>query len=351
MGLFRIILYPFSVVYGIISGLRNLMFDLKILPSESFDVPVISVGNLSVGGTGKTPHVEYLIRLLKDQYRVATLSRGYGRKTKGFRMAGRASNARDIGDEPALFKEKFPGIMVAVDGNRRRGVRRLMKLDLPPDVILLDDAFQHRYIRPGLSILLTDALNLYTRDCLLPAGRLREPRIGAKRAEIIVVTKTEASLSPADKKDFLEELNPAPNQTICYSYIKYQDPVSFSGEKWELYGQKQDGVLLVTGIANPHPLEIFLKGHFHQVERLTFSDHHAFTARDMRKIHFVFRNMPEKNKIIITTEKDAIRMRETHLSGFLQDLPLYYLPVRIGFHSGSRQSFDSLVLDYVGNRK
>ncbi|HNS16508.1 MAG TPA: tetraacyldisaccharide 4'-kinase [Bacteroidales bacterium] len=351
MGFLRIILYPFAVVFGFISRLRNRLFDLGILPSESFDIPVISVGNLCMGGTGKTPHVEYLICLLKDKYHLATLSRGYGRKTRGFRLAATGSSVKDIGDEPVLLKGKFPEVMVAVDESRRRGVRKLMELDPVPDVILLDDAYQHRYIQPGLNILLTDYFNLYTKDYLIPAGRLREPKSGAKRADIIVVTKTDPVWSPITERYLREELCPEPDQTVCYSYLKYGDPVALSGEKTDLCLQKKGSVLMVSGIANPYPLEVYLKSHFNEFERLTFRDHHQFTAGDVKKIRSVFVSMMGREKIILTTEKDAIRMREANIADLLMDLPVYYLPVRIEFHSASSQTFDSRVLNYVEESK
>ncbi|MDD5694536.1 MAG: tetraacyldisaccharide 4'-kinase [Bacteroidales bacterium] len=351
MSFRSIIFLPFSMVYGIITHVRNLLFDRGFLPSESFTIPVISVGNLSMGGTGKTPHIEYLIRLLKDRYRLATLSRGYGRSTRGFHIAQPENSVKDVGDEPGLIKNKFPDILVAVDENRRRGVRRLMNLHPAPEVILLDDAFQHRYIEPGLSILLTDYFNLYTRDRLIPAGRLREHRSSAKRADIIVVTKTEPERSPIHEGELLAELRPDPKQKVCFSYIKYENPVSFSGEILNICSQKNGGVLMVAGIANPYPLELYLRNHFTEFKKLIFRDHHPFTASDVRDIRNVYRQMAGNDKIIITTEKDAIRMREAHLNKLLKDLPLYYLPVRIEFHSGSKQTFDTSILHYVGKGK
>lgn len=351
MGFLRIILYPFAFIYSLITRLRNLLFDLGILPVESFELPVISVGNLSMGGTGKTPHVEYLVRLLRENYRVAVLSRGYGRSTKGFLIAEAWHTLKDIGDEPLLYRNKFTDIIVAVDRNRRHGISQLMRLQPAPDVILLDDAFQHRYVKPGLSILLTDYYNLYTRDHLIPAGRLRESRSGSRRADLIVVTKTDSSFSPILERELLKELNPGAEQKVCYSFIRYENPVSFTGEPFDLPDQPNGSVLMVAGIANPYPLKTFLRSHFNQCESLIYRDHHVFTSADVTEIRSMFQKIPGRNKIIITTEKDAMRLKEKHIFDQLTDLPFYYLPIRIEFHTESKRTFHSYILNYVGKSK
>jgi tetraacyldisaccharide 4'-kinase len=304
-----------------------------------------------MGGTGKTPHVEYLVRLLKETHRVAVLSRGYGRRTKGFLIAEARHTFRDIGDEPMLYRNKFTDIIVAVDRNRRHGISQLMRLHPAPDVILLDDAFQHRYVKPGLSILLTDYYNLYSKDHLIPAGRLRESRSGSKRADLIVVTKTDSSFSPILEKELLKELNPAAEQKVCYSFIRYENPVSLTGEMHDLPDQPNGSVLMVTGIANPYPLKTFLSSHFVECESLIYRDHHVFTSEDVTQIRSTFQNIPGSNKIIITTEKDAMRLREKHILDLLTDLPFYYLPVRIEFHTESQRTFHSYILNYVGKGK
>jgi tetraacyldisaccharide 4'-kinase len=351
MGLLRIILLPLAFIFGCIARLRNLLFDLGIFPVESFDIPVISVGNLSMGGTGKTPHVEYLVRMLRDRYRVAVLSRGYGRLTKGFLLAEPHHTYRDIGDEPMLYKKNFPDLMVAVDADRRHGIHKLMGMSPPPGIILLDDAYQHRYVKPGLSILLTDYYHLYTRDYLIPAGRLREPILGAKRANVIIVTKTDSTLSPLIERELLHELNPRQGQHVCYSYVRYGDPVSLRGEGHDRPVKLSGSVLMVAGIADPYPLELYLRNHFNELERLIFSDHHVFTPTDAAEIRSRFKNIIGRNKIIITTEKDAMRLKEKHITDQLNDLPAYYLPVTIEFHPGSKRAFHSCILRYVGKNQ
>ena len=348
MGFLRIILLPFASIFGLIIRLRNLFFDLGILPVESYEFPVISVGNLSVGGTGKTPHVEYLVRMLKDSYRVAVLSRGYGRGTKGFLMAEPHHTCKDIGDEPMLYRSKFPDIIVAVDEDRRHGIRQLMALTPAPRVILLDDAYQHRYVKTGASILLTDYFHLYTRDHLMPAGRLREPVSGAKRAHLIVVTKTDPTLSPLIERDLLNELDPCPGQQVCFSYVRYGSLVALTKENSHRQVNLKGSVLMVAGIADPYPLEIHLRHHFNEVEKLIYKDHHVFTTADAADIRSRFRDIIGSNKIIVTTEKDAMRLKEKHVSDQLKDLPVYYLPVRIEFHPESKRIFHSYIHHYVG---
>ncbi len=347
MGFLRIIALPLALMYGLVARLRNLLFDLGILPVETYDIPVISVGNLSMGGTGKTPHVEYLVRMLKERYRVAVLSRGYGRVTKGFLLAEPRHTYRDVGDEPILYKKKFPDIMVAVDTDRRHGIRKLLGMNPAPGIILLDDAYQHRYVKPGVSILLTDYYHLYTRDYLIPAGRLREPVSGAKRSDIIVVTKTDHTLSPLIERELLHELNPRQDQQVCYSYLRYGDPVSLWDGTQERPVKLKGSVLMVAGIADPYPLEIYLRHHFNELEQLIYGDHHVFTPADAAEIRSRFKNIIGRNKIILTTEKDAMRLREKHITDLLNDLPVYFLPVKIEFHPVSKRIFHSYILSYA----
>ena len=259
MRLLSALLFPISVLYGTVTFVRNKMFDCGILPSEKFDVPVICVGNLSVGGTGKTPHTEYLALLLSARYRVAVLSRGYKRKSKGFVLADERTTARELGDEPYQIKRKFPDIKVAVDADRRNGITRLMQLpdEEKPEVIILDDAFQHRYVKPTLSLLLTDCNKLYTSDYVLPAGRLREWKSGASRADIIIVTKCKADISDEERKNILRQISPSKNQRVFFTYINYGELLPVFGESCDtsvnfICGNPE--VLLLTGIANPFPL-------------------------------------------------------------------------------------------------
>lgn len=346
--MWRVLVFPFALIYGLIVWLRNKFFDWGILGSKQFDVPTISVGNLSAGGAGKTPHIEYLIRLLNQDYNLATLSRGYKRKTKGFRIAKQHATASEIGDEPSQLKHKFNKITVAVDEKRRRGIKEIKKLDPYVDIILMDDAFQHRYVKPGLNILVTDYHNPYSRDYLLPTGTLREHTSGAKRADIIIVSKTPNVLSPITKRRFYHELNPLPNQDLCFSYIKYGQlrPVFKSNNPGEI-PQNFNSIIMVTAIANPYPLEDHLREKCYDLETITFPDHHKFSKSDIKKILAVYDDVFSPKKAIITTEKDATRLRSALGNEKLKDLPLYYVPVEVAFHKGQKQKFERRILKYV----
>lgn len=352
MKILRIILIPFSMLYGCIMQLRNLLFDLSILKSHRFNLPVISVGNLSVGGTGKTPHIEYLIRLLKQEFYIATLSRGYGRKTKGFLLANTQSGAEDLGDEPLQFKKKFPGIRVAVDEKRVRGTNNLLKEFPSLQCILLDDAFQHRFIKPGLSILLTEFAHLYSSDFVIPSGGLREFKTGAKRADIIVVTKCPEILLPIERKRLLDEINPLSHQKVFFSYIRYGDfcPLNCSDKNpfsKEFYFERNYSIALVTGIANTKSLEYFLKHKVKNIYPIKFSDHHNFKKTDIIRIKELFNNIAAPNKIILTTEKDAMRLNKPEFSDVLKDIPVFYIPIEIAFHDKDGNLFNEQVINYV----
>ncbi len=343
----QFILLPFSLVYAFVTTIRNKLFDWKVLGSKSFGIPVISVGNLSAGGTGKTPHVEYLINLLKDEFKIATLSRGYKRKTKGFVVASESSSASEIGDEPFQIHKKFPGITVSVDENRVNGINELLKRDKKPDIILLDDAFQHRYVKPGLSILLTDFHHLYTNDYPIPSGRLRECRSGAKRADIIIVTKTSRVLSPFDRKAITGEIKPANNQKLFFSYIEHGKFTSLKGEELKAKKVFFNSILLVAGIANPYPLESYLKKFCDELEVMKFPDHHNYTEKDVFKIIETFEKNVRRKKAIVTTEKDAMRLIQPDIINHLISLPVFYIPIRTELHKQDKKEFDNYILDYV----
>jgi tetraacyldisaccharide 4'-kinase len=335
------------LVYAFVTTIRNKLFDWKVLGSKSFGIPVISVGNLSAGGTGKTPHVEYLINLLKDEFKIATLSRGYKRKTKGFVVASESSSASEIGDEPFQIHKKFPGITVSVDENRVNGINELLKRDKKPDIILLDDAFQHRYVKPGLSILLTDFHHLYTNDYPIPSGRLRECRSGAKRADIIIVTKTSRVLSPFDRKAITGEIKPANNQKLFFSYIEHGKFTSLKGEELKAKKVFFNSILLVAGIANPYPLESYLKKFCDELEVMKFPDHHNYTEKDVFKIIETFEKNVRRKKAIVTTEKDAMRLIQPDIINHLISLPVFYIPIRTELHKQDKKEFDNYILDYV----
>ena len=330
---------------------RNLLFDLGVLHSEKFDLPVISVGNLSFGGTGKTPHIEYLIRLIGNSILIATLSRGYGRKSKGFILASRRSNVRYIGDEPLQFVKKFHNIIVAVDEKRVRGIQKLM--DKFPDLglVLLDDAFQHRWVKPGISILLTDYHHLFTEDHVVPSGQLREFRSGAKRADVIIVTKTPKVFSPITRRRILDDLKPRPSQQLFFSYITngYLVPVNVAQNQAVL--QKLSYILLFTGIANDYPLQEEVRRKCTNLIILKFPDHHQYEMKDLETIRTRFEDLPSRKKIILTTEKDMMRLKSEEFSNFFKDLPLFYLPIEIDFHQKDKQIFDKLIKDYVGQNQ
>lgn len=347
MNLFRILLFPLSLLYGSIIWLRNKFFDWGILPSRSFDHPLIGIGNLSTGGTGKTPHIEYLIQLLKPFFRVATLSRGYKRKTHGFKYAGPKSRVRDIGDEPLQMWLKHPDTYVAVCENRRKGIKRIVKANPDNEVILLDDVFQHRYVKPGLNILLTDYHRIFTRNYVLPTGNLREFRHGVKRADALVVTKTPGVFSPLDRKLILNELSPYKIKNIFFSYIKYGKWIPVNKKAKEARMKEAKTIFLLTGIANPVPLGEHLKRLCTDLKIFRFSDHHQFTSKDLGKIRNKFNETFSGSKAIITTEKDSMRLRNPELIKILEDIPVYYVPIEVDFHQSDKKSFNKMVMDYM----
>lgn len=335
MNLLRKILFPFAILYGFITGIRNFLFDRGILKSYSFDVPVIAVGNISVGGTGKTPQIEYLIRLLSPKYKVATLSRGYKRQSEGFVLANSSSNAAILGDEPFQFYTKFPNIQVAVDAHRKNGIEQLLSQPEKPEVILLDDAFQHRKVKAGFYILLTSYGDLYSDDFMLPTGNLRESRSGAKRANIIIVTKCPANLSLDEQNDIKNKMQLNYNQELYFSYIDYDDSVYSEDKTLKVDKIKNVDKLLLAGIAKPQPFFGYLQQA--KDEYLTYPDHHHFTENELLEI-----KNKAQNKIIITTEKDFVRMKNS-----FSNEQLFYLPIRSSFLTAS-DNFDKTILNYVG---
>ncbi|WP_300978181.1 tetraacyldisaccharide 4'-kinase [Flavobacterium sp.] len=335
MKLLRILLFPFAVVYGFITTVRNFLFDIGFLKSYSFSIPIIAVGNLSVGGTGKTPQIEYLIRLLSSKYRVATLSRGYKRQSKGFLLADSSVNAAILGDEPFQFFKKFPVIQVAVDANRKNGIEQLLSQKSTPEIILLDDAYQHRKVKAGFYILLTAYGDLYANDFLLPAGNLRESRSGAQRAAIVVVTKCPKNLSMAEQISVKSQLKLAENQQLYFTFVDYEDSIYSKESKTKIIDLGNDSKLLLAGIAKPEPFFEYLKRENDIC--LTFPDHHHFSESEIVAIQ-----KQAKGRKIITTEKDYVRLKDSIL--FEQ---LYYLPIRSSFINNEKE-FDQTILNYVG---
>jgi len=347
-------LLPLSWFYGLAVKIRNAMFDLGLLKSRSFKVPVISVGNITVGGTGKTPHVEYLIQTLSGKCHVAVLSRGYKRKSKGFVKASANTTMPEIGDEPYQMKQKFPKVTVAVDKNRCHGIEQLTSSDKSLDVILLDDAFQHRYVKPGINILLVDYHRLVIYDNLLPAGRLREPLNGKDRADIVIVTKCPQGLKPMEYRVITKAMNLYPYQTLFFTTLEYgqlrplfaEEPSSSSIPKHAISDLSDYHVLLLTGIASPEQMMHDLSPTIRHLTPLTYGDHHLFKKKDIHHINEAFARLPEP-RCIITTEKDATRLQ--HATGLDAEVrrQLYVLPVHVSFLQDQEPKFNAFIIDYV----
>lgn len=352
MKILAILLLPISYLYGALIHLRNLCYDMGLFSSRRFETQIISIGNLSVGGTGKTPHIEYVARLLMEDHEIAILSRGYKRKTKGFIQADEKATPHTIGDEPYQIHRKFPNLRIATDEKRARGIERLMGLHPTLDVILLDDAFQHRAVQPGLNILLTDYHHLYVTDYLLPSGRLREFRSGAKRADIIVVTKTPSLLSPLEKRRLRDELAPMTYQKLYFSYVNYGDFVPLYPEqgghksKQQLFDEGCE-IILVTGIASARNLFFYLKNNCKAIEHEKFPDHHDFTREDAEQVSTSYKRMYGTQKIVVMTEKDAVKWKNDGLGADWQDIPLYYVPIEVAFHQDDSDDFDTDIKNYV----
>lgn len=337
---FRKLLVPLSLLYGVITTIRNKAFDKGYVSSTSFDFPVIAVGNLSVGGTGKTPMIEYLIRLLQETRTTAVLSRGYGRKTKGFLLAESGVSATEIGDEPFQFFRKFKHIYVAVDEKRVRGIQSLLKLKPDIDLVLLDDAFQHRYVKAGLKLLLTTFDNLYMDDYIVPTGSLREGRKGAERADLIVVSKCPSELSEQDRSDIVKRISPKKHQAVFFSSIVYDDQIYNEEAAISLNSLSEHEILLITGIANPEPLKTFLSNHNLKYQHMKFADHQFIDQKEQKGIALAFDTLQSDKKLILTTEKDYVR---SFLKG---SLPVYYLPIKTVIMQ-EENKFNEIIQNYV----
>ncbi|MBN2482071.1 MAG: tetraacyldisaccharide 4'-kinase [Bacteroidales bacterium] len=335
------------MLYRLVVYVRNMLFDLKVLPSESFELPVIAVGNITAGGTGKTPHVEYLAGLLHDRYRIALLSRGYGRRTKGFLPVSPGSEVAEVGDEPLQIKRKFPSVDVAVDRRRVSGIRKLTDVSPRIEAVILDDAYQHRYVTPRLSILLIDYNRPVFHDLLLPAGNLREPWKNVARADIIIITKCPEKLNSIDKARFISRLIRRSDQEIFFTRYAYGAPVPvFPGKKnkqkplnYKSLRKADPGVLLVTAIADPGPLRSHLHGFVDVAGERSYTDHHRFSYRDLEEISMRYNNIRKKTKYIFVTEKDAVRLRELRIGDKRLRKAFYYIPVEVKFLSKGEKRF------------
>lgn len=350
------LLYPFSLMYGFGVFVRNRFYDLNIFKSQDFDVPVISIGNITVGGTGKTPHVEYLIHLLKDTFEVAALSRGYKRKTRGFKWVETDSKVAEVGDEPLQVKKKFPDINVSVCENRVAGAERIFDElnEKAPDVLILDDAFQHRRIVAGINILLIDYNRHIKEDSLLPVGRLREPAAQMHRANVIIFTKCPGEITPIMRRVMQNEVKLKPYQELFFTTFQYDQllPV-FNGKTLDPdnISAKKPDILVVTGIAWPNLIYNHLKNFTNRLEKMKYPDHHNFTSSDIAAIKNRFEELSSKNKIIVTTEKDAVRFRENNEADEQFGDVLYYLPVKVRFLDQEGKAFNKRILGYVGENK
>lgn len=345
MKILRLLLIPFSLVYGGILLLRHLLYDRGLLKSTKFDKPVIVIGNLVVGGAGKTPMAEYLIRLLSNNYRIATLSRGYGRKTKGYLIVEESSTATEAGDEPLQFKRKFPTITVADCENRVIGLTKLMP---DHDLFILDDAFQHRALKAGISILLFDFSSLSETKFLLPSGNYRDLFLRRHQADIVVVTKSPEILNEDERKRALEQLNLKANKPVYFSCIRYADPIALLTDTQIYDRSNRKKVIAISGIANPKPFLKYLSSNSELLDAIIFPDHHLFSAKDIRDIVKVWKGF-HQDVALVTTEKDAMRLQQPDLLPLLVGLPLYYIPIQAGFHQDDERRFNELIKSKVLN--
>ncbi len=347
----NILLYPLSLLYGLITGLRNFLYDAGILPSREFHFPVICVGNITVGGTGKTPHTEYLATLLRMHFKVAILSRGYKRKTRDFRIASSSSQVNEIGDEPLQIFRNFPDLIVAVDRDRVHGVKKILMEYPETEVIILDDAFQHRRITPGFSILLSDFTRPLITDHMLPYGNLRESKRNMRRADMILITKSPADLSAMQRRLIVKEINKSPYQNLYFTTYRYESPTAvFSSSNPENSAISESagcGIVLITGIANPKPLKDYLLKNYNEIIHLSFNDHHNFDEKDLKNISSAYYSLKSATKYLFTTEKDAVRLREfTNIAEPLRSA-FFYIPIGINFLNEDKDEFDNLIIDYV----
>ncbi|MFK8046335.1 MAG: tetraacyldisaccharide 4'-kinase [Crocinitomicaceae bacterium] len=340
----RFLLFPFSLIYWCVTMFRNFLFNSKIKRSLSFSLPIINVGNLSMGGTGKSPHTEYLVKLLKNNYNVATLSRGYGRKVYGFQIADANSSAHSIGDEPFQFFRKFgKEIIVAVDADRVNGVTEICYQKPETDVVLLDDAYQHRNIKPGLNILLTDYSNPFFTDYILPVGNLREAKTGKNRADIVVVTKCPSDFKKAEGSITRKTLKLTANQKVFYSRIVYGEIKSLTN--FNILSKTKKNIVLVTGIAKAEPLRCHLAKTHNICKHFEFADHYRFKKKDIVEIHDILIKFANDNPVVVTTEKDAMRLLNEDLLASLVEMPWFYQEISVEFNKP--KEFKEIIEKYV----
>ena len=362
MNAFRKLLLPLSILYGSVLAIRNYLYSIGFLKSHNFQLPVIVVGNLSTGGTGKTPQIEYLIRILGNTSQLATLSRGYRRQTQGFQYVQPNSLTTEVGDEPLQFKQKFPEVHVAVDANRVNGIKKLYTDHPELKIVLLDDAFQHRKVKPSLSILLTDYHQPYYNDYPLPAGNLREFRSGRSRADIIIVTKCPSTLSPIEKRTIIHHIQPQLHQRVFFTRITYAPlhPVyqnkgtstkapstSTTTERQQPSDtpaiNNQTVVYMLVGLANPKPMIEYVQTATPHIHLITYPDHHEYTPAEIQKLRTQFQSNQSSDKIIVTSEKDAMRLQKPEIEQLLSELPVYYLPIKTEIMFQEEKAFEKII--------
>ena len=353
----NILLYPLALIWGMITSFRNFLYNSGVLKSAEFHLPIICVGNITVGGTGKTPHTEYIAELLRSNFKVATLSRGYKRTSRGFLIASPATQVKEIGDEPMQIFRKFPDIVVTVDRNRVNGVNRILAEKPETEVIILDDAFQHRRITPGFSILLTDFERLIIRDHMMPYGNLRESFGNMRRADIIIISKSPENISPIQRRIIVKEIDKSPYQNLYFTSMVYRNPLpvfeamSQVANIPDLSDPENSGIVLITGIANPQPFKEYLQKSFKEIIHLSFPDHYNFKEKDLQRIASEYQNLKSTCKYIITTEKDGVRLREfTNIAEPLKSA-FFYIPIGIHFLNDDKEEFDNMIVEYVRKNK
>ena len=337
----RLLLYPFSFLYAVITNVRNLLFDMGILASKEYEIPIICIGNLSIGGTGKTPLADYIISFLSE-YKIAIVSRGYGRIKKGYRVVETNSKVKNVGDEPLLLKQKHPNSVVAVDENRTRAIEKIMRNHPEIDVVLMDDGFQHRRVKAGLNILVTDYQIPYYKDFLLPMGTLRESKKASERADIIIVSKSPKDLNPTEKKGMIQQLGVFITQRCYFSNIRYKSWICISNNS-EILENEKYSITLLSGIANPSPLIKKLEKDGHTVAVMQFADHHNYTKTDIRAILNNYNQDNSTKKLILTTEKDAVKLMAFEEE--FKDTNLYLAPIKTEFEE--KGNFEKQILNYV----
>lgn len=353
---YRWLLWPIALLYGLAVSVRNKMYDIGLLPSKSFDTPVLCIGNLSMGGTGKTPHIEHLVKLLKNNHKIAVLSRGYKRKTRGFLETGQNSTIQEIGDEPKQIKAKHPDITVAVCADRTKGIEKLTTGENNANIVLLDDAFQHRRVKAGLNILLIDYHRPLKNDHMFPVGSLRDRPAEMARAHIVVITKTPKDIKPIERRILEKDLNLFPYQSLYFTTLEYNglrkvfSDVAGTPEMPEM-GEKQRTIIMVTGIAKPILMEQELEKYARKLVKIKYADHHNFRKKDINHILQTYNKQADPETLIVTTEKDAMRLQDSKYAGLLRNTPLYYLPVEIGFIYDNADKFNNQIINYVTKNK